>query len=58
MLSTDFMALLRKSGLMSTAQLGVALALCREHEAAEALAAELVRQGLLTSWHRDRKSVV
>ena len=54
MLSTDFMALLRKSGLMSTAQLGVALALCREHEAAEALAAELVRQGLLTSWQASQ----
>ncbi|MFM7165853.1 MAG: protein kinase domain-containing protein [Planctomycetaceae bacterium] len=50
MLSTDFMTLLRKSGLMSTAQLGVALALSHEREAADALGAELVRQGLLTSW--------
>ncbi|MFO0134937.1 MAG: protein kinase domain-containing protein [Planctomyces sp.] len=54
MLSTDFMTLLRKSGLMSTAQLGVALALSREREAAEELAAELVRQGLLTAWQASQ----
>jgi len=54
MLSTDFMTLLRKSGLMATAQLGVALALSREHEAADKLAAELVRQGLLTSWQASQ----
>ncbi|MFN9236670.1 MAG: serine/threonine-protein kinase, partial [Planctomyces sp.] len=54
MLSTDFMTLLRKSGLMSTAQLGVALALSRDREAAEELAAELVRQGLLTAWQASQ----
>lgn len=54
MQSTDFMTLLRKSGLMSTAQLGVALALSREHNAAEDLSAELVRQGLLTSWQASQ----
>jgi len=50
MLSSDYMTLLQKSGLMSTAQLSVALALSLEREAADALGDELVRQGLLTSW--------
>lgn len=54
MLSTDFMTLLRKSGLMSTAQLGVALSLSRDQEVADGLAAELVRQGLLTSWQASQ----